>query len=199
MNAMAPVRDRFGRADIVFPDPVPSHPLLEGLPEIGRGEYSIVLGMDDPARVMKVLSSPADYFLLTADDRPRGPHFPILHADHGVIGRASTGYLMYLVEIEHLFPLTPGSPAARQAAVLSEAFWQGCQSFARLGHEMGRIALYHLVSTPPAGLDGDLLAALGELSNFIESYQVRPDILSENNLMARADGTLVFSDPVFLG
>jgi hypothetical protein len=64
---------------------------------------------------------------------------------------------------------------------------------------MGRIALYHLVSTPPAGLDGDLLAALGELSNFIESYQVRPDILSENNLMARADGTLVFSDPVFLG
>ena len=29
-------------------------------------------------------------------------------------------------------------------------------------------------------------------------YQVLPDILNANNLMMRADGTLVFSDPVFI-
>jgi hypothetical protein len=199
MSTMATARNRFGRADVVFPDPVPDHPLLAGLPEIGRGEYSIVLGMADPGRVMKLLSSPADYFLLTADDRPAGTNFPILFADHGVIGRASTGYLLHLVEIERLHPLAPGSAAAQQAELLMEAFWLGCREFARLGAEMGRIALFHLLDAPPAGLDPELLEALRELSNFIESYQVRPDILSDGNLMARADGTLVFSDPVFLG
>ena len=78
-------RARFGRADLLFADPVPRHPRLDGLTEIGRGEYSVVLDMGDGARVMKVVSSPADYFLYTADDRPQGPHFPVVFADHGVI------------------------------------------------------------------------------------------------------------------
>ena len=79
-----------GRKQLILPDPVPPHPLLDGKTEIGRGEYSIVLDKGDGERVYKVVSSPADYFLYTAEDRPRGEHFPIIHADHGVIGRART-------------------------------------------------------------------------------------------------------------
>lgn len=199
METMAFSRERFGRNELVFPDPVPDHPLLVGRPEIARGEYSIVLYGPLYDRVFKVVSSPADHFFLTADDRPDGPHFPVVYADHGRVGRASSGYIMHLVELERLEPLRPGSAAARDAECMMSAYWAGCQQFARLGDEMGRMALYHLIDNPPAALPRSLVAALSALSNFIESYQVRPDILSEGNLMARRDGTLVFSDPVFLG
>ncbi|MDD2670185.1 MAG: hypothetical protein PHI25_16595, partial [Zoogloea sp.] len=53
-----------------MPDPVPAHPLLDGLRELGRGESSIVLDAGDGERVFKVVSSPADYYYLAADDRP---------------------------------------------------------------------------------------------------------------------------------
>jgi len=199
METMAFSRERFGRNELVFPDPVPDHALLVGRPEIARGEYSIVLHGPSPERVFKLVSSPADHFFLTADDRPSGPHFPVVHADHGIVGRASSGYLMHLVELERLDALAPGSAAARDAECLMSTYWAGCQQFARLGSEMGRVALYDLIDHPPAALPASIVAALESLSNFIESYQVRPDILSEGNLMARRDGTLVFSDPVFLG
>ena len=35
-------------------DPVPAHPLLDGLTEIGRGESSIVLASRDDKHVFKV-------------------------------------------------------------------------------------------------------------------------------------------------
>ena len=78
----------------LIPDAVPEHPLLNGRQEIGRGESTIVLDgdvVDGQARVFKVLSSPTDYAYYTAPDRPIGPHFPILYADHGVAGRSSRG------------------------------------------------------------------------------------------------------------
>jgi hypothetical protein len=199
MIDLASARAALGRTGIVLPDAVPAHPLLAGRREIGRGEYSIVLEKaEDPERVFKVLTSPADYFLYTADDRPRGPHFPVLFADHGTIGRASSGYPFRLVEMEHLYPLTPGSAAARLADDLLAAYWEGCQRWRELGNNMGRVALYHLGTATP-GVEPGIAAALVALSDFTEAYQVLPDILNADNLMVRKDGTLVFSDPVFLG
>lgn len=191
-------RARLARAGILLPDSVPQHPLLDGLHEIGRGEYSIVLDKGDGERVMKVVSSPADYFLYTADDRPRGLHFPIVHVDHGVIGRACSGYPFHLIEMEHLWPIAAGTEAARLAKSLIDSYFRGCQQWIRLGANMGRIALYHLTQSPPASIQPSMLDALKSLSDFTESYQVQPDILNPENLMVRRDGTLVFSDPVFI-
>ncbi|TMW75604.1 hypothetical protein FG147_05110, partial [Thauera sp. UPWRP] len=112
MIDMDAARAMLGRQAILLPDAVPSHPLLDGKTEIGRGEYSIVIDKGDGEHVYKIVSSPADYFLYTADDRPRGPHFPIVFADHGVIGRAQSGYPFHLIEMERLYPLAEGSPAA---------------------------------------------------------------------------------------
>lgn len=198
MIDIAAARQALGRADITLPDPVPEHPLLAGRREIGRGEYSIVLDAERPERVLKVVSSPADYFLYTADDRPTGPHFPQVFEDHGVIGRALSGYPFHLLEMERLYPLAPGTAAARLAQDLTEEYWRGCQQWVHLGSNMGRIALYHLVQGPRIGSPG-LHAALAALSDFIEAYQVHPDILNTDNMMMRRDGTLVFSDPVFIG
>ena len=76
----------------LLPDPIPDHPLLNGRVESGRGENTIVLDgdvIDGQARVYKVLSSPTDYAYYTAPDRPVGPHFPIVYADHGSVGHSS--------------------------------------------------------------------------------------------------------------
>ncbi|ATE59567.1 hypothetical protein [Thauera sinica] len=186
-----------GRGAVVLPDPVPAHPLLDGKREIGRGEYSIVLDKGDGERVYKIVSSPADYFLYTADDRPRGKHFPVIHADHGIIGRARSGYPLHLIEMERLYPLAAGSPAAELAMLLIEFYWAACEQWSRLGSNMGRIALYHMTQNP-VGVDQGIREALKALSDFVEEYQVLPDILNANNLMMRKDGTLVFSDPVFI-
>lgn len=190
-------RAGLGRNNLVLPDPVPPHPLLDGKKEIGRGEYSIVLDKGDGERVYKIVSSPADYFLYTAEDRPLGVHFPVTYADHGIIGRARSGYPLHLLEMEKLFPLSEGSPAARLAHSLIELYWSACQTWQRLGADMGRIALHHL-TTSPLAIEHSLHEALKALSDFVEEYQVRPDILNANNLMQRKDGTLVFSDPVFI-
>ena len=177
-------------------DPVPAHPLLEGLTEIGRGESSIVLAGRDDEHVFKVVSSPADYFYLAADDRPTGIHFPRLLADHGVVGKASNGYSFRLLEIERLLPLA--GEAAKLGRILVNAYWEGCEKWANMGVNRGRLALYHIAQDPPAGLPTSLVKAVAALSDFIEEYPVQPDLLNPGNLMMRGDGTLVLSDPVFL-
>lgn len=197
MIDLAAARAKLGREALRLPDPVPAHPLLADRTEIGRGEYSIVLDHPDAERVYKVISSPADLFLYTAEDRPRGPHFPIVFAVHGVIGRAQSGYPFHLLEMERLYPLAPGTPAAELAERLIDAYWSACQNWQQLGPDMGRVALYHLSLHPPA-LEAGLVAALRALSDFVEEYRVLPDILNADNLMARKDGTVVFSDPVFI-
>ena len=197
MIDMAAAREMLGRQAILLPDPVPPHPLLDGKREIGRGEYSIVLDKGDGERVYKVVSSPAAYLLYTAEDRPCGPHFPVVFADHGVIGRAQAGFPFHLIGMEHLCPLADGSPAAELSRRLIEYYWSACAQWSRLGNDMGRIALYHM-TLQPMGVGDSLQQALKSLSDFVEDYQVRPDILNVNNLMMRADGTLVFSDPVFI-
>lgn len=185
-------------AACVLPDPVPVHPLLDGKEEIGRGQNSIVLDKGDGERVYKVVCSPADYWLHTAKDRPQGKHFPIIYADHGDIGQAQSGYRFYLLEMERLYPLMPESQAAIVAAQLGKAYWEGCRRWSQLGRSMGRVAMYHLAKGEAPSWDTQLQSAVKALSVFIEEYQLLPDILKSDNLMVRKDGTLVFSDPVFV-
>lgn len=182
---------------ILLPDPVPQHPLLAGRVEIGRGEYSIVLDHEDGERVYKIVSSPADVFLLTAVDRPHGVHFPLVFADHGVIGRASSGFPLHLFEMERLYPLRGDTPAASLAGRLTGLYRTACVHRSPLGVDRGRLALYHL-AIEESGLGDSLIQALRALSDFVEAYEVLPDLLNEDNLMMRKDGTLVFSDPVFI-
>ena len=177
-------------------DPVPVHPLLDGLKEIGRGESSIVLDAGDGQRVFKVLSSPADYYYLAADDRPTGLHFPRVYADHGIVGKATNGYSFRLLEIERLLPVA--GPAEILGRRLSQAYWEGCEKWANLGVNRGRLALYHIAQEPPSDFPVSLVQPLRALSDFIEEYPVQPDILNPDNIMMRPDGTLVLSDPVFL-
>ncbi|MDR3086512.1 MAG: hypothetical protein LBU45_00930 [Azoarcus sp.] len=188
-----------GRQPVLLPDSAPPHPLIDGKEEIGRGEYSIVFDKGDGERVYKLVSSPADYFLYTAEDRPKGKHFPVIHADHGIVGRARSGYPFHLIEMEKLYPIPEHCEAADLATGMIALYWTACQKWSQLGMNMGRIALHHMTVSPQnININESLNAALKALSDFVEEYHVLPDILNTNNLMMRKDGTLVFSDPVFI-
>lgn len=184
----------------IISDPLPAHPLLDGRQELGRGENSIVVDggvIDGAERVFKVLSSPTDYAYYTAEDRPTGHHFPVVFADHGTAGRSSRGFPFYIVEVERLYPLAASSDAGELAAKISAAYFDACKTWRNFAHDMGRIALHHLAVTP-MGWGEALQDALKALENFANEYDALPDLLKADNLMMRADGTLVFSDPVFM-
>ena len=184
----------------IIPDPVPDHPLLRGRQEIGRGENTIVLEageVDGQERVYKLLSSPTDYAYYTAPDRPTGTHFPVVYADHGTVGRSSRGFPFHIVEVERLYPL-PGSGAAAEAATkISTSYFDACLMWRNLAQDMGRIALHHLVVTP-MGWTETVQESLRALEAFAGDYGALPDLIKADNLMMRKDGTLVFSDPVFM-
>jgi len=182
-------------------DPVPDHPLLAGRLEIGRGENTIVLEgdvIDGKEHVLKVLSSPTDYAYYTAPDRPTGKHFPIVYADHGTAGFSSRGFPFHIVEVERLYPLPRTGDAFDLAGKISTLYFAGCQMWRYLARDMGRIALHHLAVTP-MGWSEAIQQSLKALEDFSVDYDALPDLLKADNLMIRKDGTLVFSDPVFMG
>jgi hypothetical protein len=184
----------------IITDPVPDHPLLNGRPEIGRGESTIVLEadtVDGQERVYKVLSSPTDYAYYTAPDRPTGQHFPIVFADHGKVGRSSRGFPFYVVEVERLYPLPGSGDAAEVATKISTSYFDACMMWRNLAQDMGRIALHHLAVTPMGWAD-TVQQSLQALETFSGEYGALPDLIKADNLMMRKDGTLVFSDPVFM-
>lgn len=184
----------------IIADSVPDHPLLNGRLEIGRGENTIVLDgdiVDGQARVYKVLSSPTDYAYYTATDRPTGRHFPIVFADHGTAGRSSRGFPFHIVEVEKLYPLPVAGDASELATKISTSYFDACLMWRNLAQDMGRIALHHLVVTPMGWTD-TVQESLKALEGFSREYDALPDLMKSDNLMMREDGTLVFSDPVFM-
>ncbi len=184
----------------LIPDPVPDHPLLRGRQEIGRGENTIVLDgdvVDGQERVFKLLSSPTDYAYYTAEDRPTGRHFPVVFADHGTVGKSSRGFPFHIVEVEKLYPLPGTGDAAEVATKISTSYFDACMMWRDLAQDMGRIALHHLVVTPMGWAD-TVQQSLKALEHFSSEYGALPDLIKADNLMMRKDGTLVFSDPVFM-
>lgn len=184
----------------ILPDPIPDHPLLNGRKEIGRGENTIVLDgdtVDGQERVFKVLSSPTDYAYYTADDRPTGTHFPVVFGDHGTVGKSSRGFPFHIVEVEKLYPLTGNGEAVELATNIANSYYEACRLWRNLAHDMGRIALHHLVVTPMGWSDA-VKQSLQALERFSGEYDALPDLIKADNLMVRKDGTLVFSDPVFM-
>jgi len=77
------------------------------------------------------------------------------------------------------------------------SYLQSCRMWSNLAHDMGRIALHHLAVTP-MGWSEAMKQSLQALETFATEYDALPDLIKADNLMMRKDGTLVFSDPVFM-
>ncbi|MDQ5947264.1 MAG: hypothetical protein QG619_2696, partial [Pseudomonadota bacterium] len=153
--------------------------------------------VDVQARVFKQQSTPTDYAYNTAPDRPTGRHFPLVIADHGTICRTSRVFPFHIVEVEKLYPLPAAGDAAELATKISTSYFDACMMWRNLAQDMGRIALHHLVVTP-MGWNDTVQESLKALESFSGEYDALPDLIKADNLMMRKDGTLVFSDPVFM-
>lgn len=173
-----------------------SHPAFDGLEMIGEGEYSRVYALDEE-RVLKVMDCAATHAFLTDSARPRNRHYPIVHRDYGEVGRTDRGHPLYMVEMERLQPLEVGSLPWALAGNIARSYEEGCRSFVQFGESMTMLAFRGLLRTP-LGLSEDLSEALASLYRFVEDNQLRADFLKTDNIMVRRDGTLVFSDPVFV-
>lgn len=173
-----------------------SHPALEGREQIGEGEHCRVYALDGD-RVLKVTDCPATHAFLTDKDAPRGRHYPVIHRDYGQVGRNGRGHPIYMVEMERLLPLEVGTLPWAVANTIGAAYQAGCRSWMAFGENMSTLAFSSLLRTP-LGLSQDIFEALQGLYHFVEDNQLRADFLKPENMMVRADGTLVFSDPVFV-
>lgn len=172
-------------------------PRLRGRRLIGSGSSSLVFESGVPGRALKLASDPASILFLGDPQRPTGPHYPIVFSAEEICPAGRLGFPVSLFELERLFPLTPASASWAAAEALCGAYLVALKRWSCFSEEMGRLALGTLARSLPCGLPEDFRPALLSLETFSDDIQAIPDLLLRENLMARADGTLVLSDPLF--
>ena len=180
-----------------FGESLPDDPRIRGRLELGRGARSVTLdgGKDE---VLKILACPASYLFLTDPTGPKGPHFPEVFEDCGVIGETRDGYPLHLLRMERLFPLVGPSAALEMARHLQNGYFEACQAWWGFSEDMGRLALSSMARAASPYWPESVRDALRGLERFLDEVRAEPDLLHLSNMMMRADGTLVLSDPVFI-
>ena len=88
--------------------------------------------------------------------------------------------------------------ASDLASRISTSYCEACLEWRHMSQKMGRMALHHLV-VAPMDWPESILQSLMALEVFADEYEALPDLIKADNLMLRKDGTLVFSDPFFMG
>lgn len=142
---------------------------------------------------MKLTSDESHLTYLTHKASPRSIHKPILYENFGVIGETKWGGSLYLLELERLRRIRCGSANAEIVRRVAE-FSQEEQHVA-VGCSRG----YWLPRPKDfiPGLPVTLAKFFEELERFNDSCgNAEIDNEGRNNFMERADGTLVFSDPL---
>ena len=161
--------------------------MLEGLPVIGRGAYSIVLGGD--SSVFKLTIDSAAYALAEQQSRWLNPALPATGALHGIVGEIACGVPLLLFEMEPLQQLRVGSVARKTclsiARRLRPIVWDGRTSVERLRY----------VGTLQS--NREIGHALGLLADFLEPRwpAVDLDLHSANFMLRQSTGEAVISDP----
>jgi hypothetical protein len=165
-------------------------PHLDGFRQIAEGSFARVYTKPGYKPVRKLTVDRCHYEYLTDRFSPKGRFKPRVLHDFGAIGECEfTEGTLYLVEIERLYPIQYGSANYRLRALLyefaSEAGNRGLGKVAKMMHRVDPLLV-------PRGFR----AFMQDLQRFIEDFGITIDF-HDDNLMQRADGTFVFSDPVY--
>jgi len=156
--------------------------LLSGAP-LGRGNFSLVYASERPGRVIKLTADRSTARYLAAG--LPGPHVPVCHRAPEIVGMLDD-IDVYRIEMERLVATAAASPARRLARQVHAAH---CRL--RASNEVG----------DPARLFAHLPASLRDLmGHILQMTSLADDVgldLAPRNMMQRADGTLVVTDPVF--
>ncbi len=162
---------------------------------IGRGFFTAVYELDEK-RVLKITTDRIHYEFLFADQKPL-LSFPTVLKDHGQVGSIGN-FTAWAYEAEKLEGLR-GIPNNRVAARIVRDFdrhyldtrrERGWANFAE--------ASYHAIQRmkDDTKLPTWAVDALEHIGDFVSNYDKAIADLHLGNFMQRADGTLVFNDPV---
>lgn len=159
-----------------------THPLLRGTRVLGRGSFCVVFETAQTDRVLKLTTDRAHVDYLLDGCSPQGEHKPRVLADHEEVGTTSRGLPMYLLEVERLQRIKRGTPNG----TLAQRIVRFADKHRHFPDELRDV---------PA-LTSALADFMGVLNIFISNFSYMRDAKFDN-FMQRADGTLVFSDPVY--
>jgi len=149
---------------------------------LGRGQFGAAFAMSDPTRVLKLTTDSKNVGYLTERLGPQGIHKPAVLANYGQVGESATGLPLYLLEMERLYPVRRGTPNGLMARRITR-YVSKHDRFPEEDEEL-------------AGMTPELARFMCMLNWFWMNHQCTADA-NFSNFMERADGTLVFSDPVF--
>lgn len=150
---------------------------------LGKGLFALTYQTDDLGRVVKLTTDRITVSYLGDYTAPEGVHVPCVFGDIDVVGRIDD-VDVYRIEMERLLPLPRAGATRRLANRL-------VNRFPHASHLIDESA----ADDAFADLAPSLQDFLHQLAWFASNYQdVGLDL--RGNLMARADGTLVFADPV---
>jgi hypothetical protein len=158
------------------------HPAFRGTRFLARGSFSGVYSTSQPDRVLKLTTDSSHVAYLTDGCAPSGVHKPVLLRNYGEVGTTERDLGLYLVEVEKLQPVSRGTANG----LLARRIIRYVAKNHMYPEELGDIS----------GLTRSLVDFMTDLNWFVAHYDCHTDA-RWTNFMERADGTLVFSDPVF--
>lgn len=191
-----------------------SHPALKGRKLIGSGQYSGVFESDNPDTVLKLSIDEASYlFHNDAFLRPESHHFSQAVRDFGRVGTFTTSknvtrtkltnpvelqVPIYLYEIEKLHKIPQGTPNSLLSRRIAKDWRDGDERSQVIDYRpRAKDIVRHLRDNAFYQHDNPtVIDALEELAQFVQDYDRAFVDLHGANMMQRADGTFVFSDPI---
>lgn len=191
-----------------------NHPALAGRKLIGSGQYSGVFESDNENTVLKLSIDEASYLFHTdALYRPDSHHFANVIHNFGRVGTFTTSknvtrtkltnpielqVPIYLYEIERLHKIPQGTSNATLSRRIAKDWREGDkQSQVPDYRSRAKDIAHHLRDNAFYQHDNPtIIDALDELAQFMQDYDRAFVDLHGANMMQRADGTFVFSDPI---
>ena len=181
------MRFPLGKLDFFGQELQVKHPMLDKLPVIGRGAYSIILGGE--ASVFKITMDGAAYALAEQQISWRSSALPEIHGLHGKVGAINCGVPLYLFEMETLDRLTVGSPERKTCLAIARQL--------RLLYKDGMASAERLRHVGTHQSDASLAQGLVLLADFFEQRwpTIDLDLHSANFMRRPKTGEAVIADP----
>lgn len=190
------------------------HPALSGQKLIGSGQFSGVFESGNENTILKLSIDEASYLFHTDELlRPESHHFARVVRNFGRVGTFTTSknvtrtkltnpvelqVPIYLYEIEKLYKIpqnTANSTISRRIAKdwRTQDYLSSCVDLRSRAKDI----VHHLRDSAFYQYDNPtIIEALEEIAQFMADYDRAFVDLHGANMMQRADGTFVFSDPI---
>jgi hypothetical protein len=163
------------------------YPLLNDMPVIGRGVFSIILG--DGASIFKLTVDRAAYELAERQVQWKCSALPEILELYGIVGTTEIGLPLYLIKMERLDKLVTGSAERKRCMSISRQLRKYIKGIDLHSDRLRRVN---------AGQTTDEVGrALHLLADFVEfrDESINMDLHVANFMLRPVTGEIVITDP----